>query len=581
MNWRLDKIVVIIMLFHLALIAQQPQLVTIKLQISQDIPCGNPKMQPEVTMLGAGQKFNVVQGDKLPPGTYQLKIEMSGYQTHCSKESIDADQKTHLIRRQLQARSREIEFRLTGDFPQEEPLDPKIANLDGKDLRDKLFRPGNYRLVIKMPGYRPIEENITIDVGAEAFVIQRMLITLPRVVKEKISYDIAPPKNLGAYRITIAPQSSRSRQRIIKEGDRVKPGSYWMRITQKGYQPIVTKKHVWPGADPWVIEYQLVAKLVALDIRVNHDISPGSGLPAWRLTLIDPLGGVPRYVISGNKIKPGTYYISVDQPGYKYGARRKIVILPGEKPYQIREKLIAKTRSIDSIRAVSAYQVLIKDPETDKIRTMSFRDKLPVGKEVELIIKFKKYKTVNYKDSIKPGEGPFHPRIHLIPLKRHEFSTRKTSLTIDGITYAYVIHCNNEPVENHLITAEKGIRRTYYSIYVPKEAKSIRIYAGYLYSEHPLRSYLLTRFKHIDVAKLIDHLQRLQNEKSAALALKVIEELLKRYRSRRIFKKMSSRELDLLQKYIAGWLKLSQFREASLKIRIKMVLYILAKIAQK
>ena len=241
---------------------------------------------------------------------------------------------------------RELEVVITGDFPIGERIDPEVIALNGKDARDAVFKPGKYQLDIQQPGYAPLKEDLLIPPGEHPFPLERVLITNPRLLKEKITYDVKPPEDLPAYKITMAPVEKPKAEKIVKEGDMIKPGSYILRITKEAYEPIETKKHVWPAAAPLVLENELIAKQVLIRVNIVYDIEPPPNLEGYKVSLIDKETLIPRFVSDGKRVKPGSYFLDIQRPGYTFGPRQEMEILPTEQPYHINKKLIAKPRRI-------------------------------------------------------------------------------------------------------------------------------------------------------------------------------------------------------------------------------------------
>ncbi len=86
-----------------------------------------------------------------------------------------------------------IELRILYDFQR---LEPMIATLDHKDLRNCTFAPNKYRLFIEHPGFFPIREEIVICEGQKVLRIERILCAKPVMVRLFIAYNLEPPQDL-------------------------------------------------------------------------------------------------------------------------------------------------------------------------------------------------------------------------------------------------------------------------------------------------------------------------------------------------------------------------------------------------
>lgn len=543
--------------------------VLVKYEITNDFD--GKLITPDVIMLG---DKTVDQKTAFIPGKYSMKIEKIGFTPKKGEIIIEPSESAYIIKQVLETMPRELEIMITGDFPPGERIDPEVIALNTKDARDGVFKPGKYQLDIQQPGYISLKEEIIIQPGETPFPIEKVLITKPRVVKEKVTYDVKPPEDLPAYKITLAPVDKPKQEKIVKENDLLKPGSYIMRITKEAYEPVEVKKHVWPSETPMVLEQELIAKQVVIRVNIVYDIEPPANLEGYKVSLIDKASLIPRFVMDGRSAKPGSYFLDIQRPGYSFGPKQEIDILPSEQAYHINKKLLAKPRTIsfDMVDAktnvlVSAYQILANGKPVD------FKQEFQPGSEFDLVVKFLKYKTVNKRTRVVPGEGPFIESVPLDSLTRYEFSARKTDMEIDGITYEYELAADSEQVEPHLIKTEKGMGRTFYQIWVDPKAKNCKIYAGYLFGQRPFSSIQLgaPALTSIDVPRLIQHLEkkRKQDQRDYREPLEIMEKMLREFNTRRMLKQAAGTELDQLIQYIESNWKVSDPKD---RVRVKMIL---------
>mgnify|MGYP002349693977 CR=1 FL=1 len=235
--------------------------VLVKYEIANDF---NDKMiVPDVITLNDKP---IDQKTAFTPGVYNARIEKLGYSPKKREVLIEPSDQAYILKDTLISTPREIELMITGDFPPGERVECEVA-LNGKDVRDTSFKPGKYSLDIQSPGYVSMKEDIVIPPAEEPYSIERVLVTKPRAVQEKIIFDVKPPEELQPYKITLAPIDKPKNERIVKSGDLVKPNSYVLTITKEAYEPLEAKKHVWPAEAPLVLDYTLIAKQVLLRDR--------------------------------------------------------------------------------------------------------------------------------------------------------------------------------------------------------------------------------------------------------------------------------------------------------------------------
>jgi hypothetical protein len=507
------------------------------------------------------------------PGKYNLKIEKIGYNALRNEILIEPSDKDYIIKETLITIPREIDATITGDFPVGERIEAEVT-LNTKDIRDTAFKPGKYQLDIQAPGYVSLKEEVIIQPAEEPYYFEKVLVTKPREMKEKISYDVKPPDDLAPYKITLAPVDKPKQEKVVKEGDLIKPNSYIMKIEKEAYEILETRKHIWPSETPILFDHQLIAKQVLLKINIVYNIDPPRDLPPYTVTLIDKITLFPRSVEDGKRIKPGPYYLDVQRPGYDFGPRQEMEILPSEQPYNINKKLIAKRRqmSFDMVDErtgvlVPAYQILVDG------KPISFKDTFEPGSEFDLMIKFKKYKTVQKRTKIIPGEGPFVEKVQLVPLKRVDFSVREPNTAqVDNITYTFELFVDNQPVEEHLIEIEKGIGRIYYIVWHEENAKNFQVYGGPFFSQKAVEQMAMGPgpFNNLNINRLIEHLEKESaGEKLHLAALEILEKMIKRTQVRTMLRQVALTELDQLIQYIESWKDISQEKD---RVRMKLVI---------
>ena len=80
------------------------------------------------------------QKQHLFPGKYALKIEKIGFEPKNKDIVIEPTDQPYILKTHSLL-PREIELSITGDFPVGERIEPDIVALNGKDVRDNIFKP--------------------------------------------------------------------------------------------------------------------------------------------------------------------------------------------------------------------------------------------------------------------------------------------------------------------------------------------------------------------------------------------------------------------------------------------------------
>ena len=116
---------------------------------------------------------------------------------------------------------------------------------------------------------------------------------------------------------------------------------------------------------------------------------------------------------------------------------------------------------------------------------------------------------------------------------------------------------DNEEVEKHLLTTEKGIGRVYYKFWVDTETKNIRTYTGYLFSQKTIHQFQATGpgvLESLGISKLIEHLGKVSGgDLGLRASVDVMDGMLKRPSDVRKIKACHPTEIDQLIQYIEGW----------------------------
>lgn len=179
-----------------------------------------------------------------------------------------------------------------------------------------------------------------------------------------------------------------------------------------------------------------------------------------------------------------------------------------------------------------------------------------VNQTVDLIIKFRKFKTIRQKFTI--SEEPNYLRIQgstisLVPLKSYEFQSKMDNVVLDGIQYSLKMYLDDKPVEEHLLKKEKGLGRFIWTIQADPTDKVIKIVAGYKSVSKPLKMIGTVNYlPDIEIKALVKHLDTVFN-KNRQEALLTIEKLLRETSFRLYLRRAPKKNTQLLLNLISRW----------------------------
>ncbi len=521
------------------------------------------------------EKFELDSSSEIFPGKYQFNIIASGFEEYKFSDEVIASTEPYKISKILSCTGRELELNITGDFPADEKIDPDIITLNGVDAREiKTIPPGKYELEISSMGYFPIKEIIEVNAQAGVYILNKVLSTSPRIIKEKITYDVPPTPQLKPYRITLAPFDNPDEESLIKEGDSVKPGVYKIRIYKEGYVTIDEKKAIWASSQPIILAYELESKERTIHVTIEHDVAPPANLE-WSIALIAE-EKASRY--DKKKIKPGTYTVEIQQPGYFPLPKQKIYIEPSEEDYKMAVNFTAKPRSISyDITEENSWKIVTAEEVWVNNQRIQQTDTFKPGIEVTIQFKFKEYADVIKNIRIVPGEGAITEKAALQPLKRYEIKTRKNSEKMpDGTFCSIVFAVDSKPVEDFHIEKEQIKNDTIYRIWLDPQVTTLRIYTGYLYSQNTiayLEKYGIPNANSIDLTKLLGYLSehRVKDENGFSESLRMLEKVVRSPSMKRLFKQCSSSDIDKFIHQIQLW----DFYDDSDYMRVREIVEIL------
>ena len=240
-----------------------------------------------------GIKAAYKPGVALTPGTYTVEVSQAGYETRQMPVSLTSNDITLPV--VLIKRPEPTLYRLT---VQTDPPGARVRLLGVKAAYKPgvALTPGNYTVEVSQAGYETRQVSASITQGD---------LTLPVALIKTPE----PPR----YRLTISPQPSDARVRLIGIKAAYKPG---MALTPGTYRVEITR----PGYDSQRVSVSISNSDVTMPVQLVKTSEP----QRYRLTVqADPPGarvrllGVRSSYAPGMALAPGTYTVEVSQSGYE------------------------------------------------------------------------------------------------------------------------------------------------------------------------------------------------------------------------------------------------------------------------
>jgi len=305
------------------------------------------------------------------------------------------------------AKQTELQLQIIDDCFEEEIV-PEKVQVDGNDVRTgSSITAGNHKVVMMAPGFEKYQASFTVPAGVETYVLNATMISLPRALDIDIQYDVEPSskqsRKLGDCQISLTKKYSNETKRV-KKGDKVKPGTYDLKIDRTAYISIERQLRIWPASSSFAIKEKLEAKPRILKTNISFD-KQTSG--EYVVDFIDVDTKIRRNVKPDGFIKPGKYDYVVTKPGYEMeGSAQRITIEPDEEPFEITAKMKAAARQI-SFEDPSINGVHVRPIEISiNGEKYQFTKKYYPGK-YHVIAKFKEQRPIETDIVIEPGVDTF------------------------------------------------------------------------------------------------------------------------------------------------------------------------------
>lgn len=372
----------------------QASLRPVKMEITGDYPPGKALIPDKILMNGEpfaeGTLFK-----QMKPGRYSTLIDKEGYNTIQKEILIPAGTDDYVVKEQMASLPRAITYRFYDSEKKEKDLIPDQITFGTEVLgQGSTFKPGTYRLYVRIQGYPDIIEQHEITPGVEPYHITKGLMPSTR----ELHYEITGDYNTEL----LTPQEITLNGIPFINGGSFAPGSYDFVVYVPGYERLV--KRIDFGADPkpFMIREQVQAKPRKVNFKIGADYPANVEIKPNRVTLND------QAILDGEAVKPvlGGYQVRVEKEGYKVEPKN-IIIPPAEEAYDLEMTLEAKTRNI-IFELTGNYKVgekLTPDEITVDGDVYHGIEVYAPGKR-NIEIKKAGYKPVVFTHDLLPGDAP-------------------------------------------------------------------------------------------------------------------------------------------------------------------------------
>ena len=191
------------------------------------------------------------------PGIYQLKIEQRGYLPINKQIKIEPSDEPHIIFDVLDCKRVEVKLNIAYDVsPANKKSIPyfRLITESGGQKRKSYksgekIHPESYVLRIIQAGYEQTSNRILIMPSETAYVVEKKLISLPRL----LTLHLLDDENK-----LVEPDAITFNQQSVLNKPRIKPGVYNVLIQKKGYVPIRKQVSILASEKSFVLHGQFI-----------------------------------------------------------------------------------------------------------------------------------------------------------------------------------------------------------------------------------------------------------------------------------------------------------------------------------
>lgn len=246
----------------------------IKWIIYTEYPAGEEIPVPQsVTVDG----IEIEQGSKIKTGSHQVIVKHPGHETLREDINVASGLKVFKYEGTLKTLPRKVEAQIKYDVEPPVELGALSVSLTSQKTGQKIdvgsgtsVKPGDYTLLITKEGYITVNKNVRIYPLLSPFVIDEVLEAKPVVIKTEVSYDIAPPANLGPHSVDFIGRNVLFK--VYHDGS-VKPGRYTYKVQKAGYVMNGNEKviQISPSESPYFIRESMIAQPRQISLKIDKD----------------------------------------------------------------------------------------------------------------------------------------------------------------------------------------------------------------------------------------------------------------------------------------------------------------------
>ncbi len=336
-----------------------------------------------ISVSPSGVKWNNYHWDnkqvlEITPGEYTLEVDNAQYEKLKQTILVQPGEGVKEVEVTLQSKTSPkclVSLKAMSPFPGPGTyqVSPELVTLNKTSLKaEHPFASGTYELIVEIPGYPRIQENVKVPLGKSHLIIEKTIIPSPRQVIFEI---ISQGKQVEPEKILV--NGKKFTGTLI-------PGKHFLRIEKPGYTKI--SEEIFVDLDINKKPFSLTRQMQVLPVEINFVFQDTQGQAVspeaikWENQSWDK---TPLHVL------PGQYSIEIKHSGYE-DFQQEIKVQPGEETQNIKIQLQKKQveeKTIDqTIREIELLVVSDSKPEVfiqPAIMTLNDQSYTPgISKEV-------------------------------------------------------------------------------------------------------------------------------------------------------------------------------------------------------
>ncbi|BBM81945.1 serine/threonine protein kinase [Candidatus Uabimicrobium amorphum] len=265
---------------------------------------------------------------------------------------------------------------------------------------------------------------------------------------------------------------------------------------------------------------KIITRKIPVVANVQYDVTPPADYTKPQIYIESYVANAQKIpIVAQTRIKPGSYTIFIDFPGYTCLQNKSTITVTKEQnTLLLNINFVAKKRLVNTeVTDIATKQQVT--PASLKIDGKKVQGEFllkPGTHKVDLY--FHSHEEIHSDIVVTPAESPVQLEFYLRPLREIILNLDTVVQKVDGSYYPVEVWVDNVPLDEKYYRYDVKKSRLHCFIKVPSHAKNIMLQSGYFYQKVSIKEiYLLNDLPNIDVERLLKHLASIAKREDLSL----------------------------------------------------------------